>query len=203
MHKHYEELCALAATGQINTGDEGDLQEHLATCGECRAFLDDVVQVGMHAAPVVAASQALRASVQPPVGIRGRFLDRAAAVGLNLSPGPVLAESPQPGRRRDPVRNLLSVNSPPAWRVWQRIPPIQPLYAALALASCVVFGILGYVLGVARPVRIVAPVVAVSNSGTPSGPAVRIAQPTDPERAKLEQNLRTVSSQLAVAEAEK
>jgi hypothetical protein len=73
----------------------------------------------------------------------------------------------------------------------------------MALAGCVVFGILGYVLGVARPARIVAPVVAVSNNGTPSGPAVRIAQPTDPERAKLEQNLRTVSSQLAVAEAEK
>ena len=167
MHKHYEELCALAATGQINTGDEADLHEHLPTCSECRAFLDDVVQVGMHAAPIVAASQALRASIQPPRGIRGRFLDRAAAAGLNLSPGPVLAESPKPGWRGDPVRNLLNVNSPPAWRVWQRIPPIQPLFAAMALAGCVVFGSLGYMLGVARHrARIVTPVVAVSNSAT-------------------------------------
>ena len=132
MHRHYEELCALAATGQINTGDEADLHEHLSTCSECRAFLDDVAHVGMQGAPVVAASKALRARIQPPRGIRGRFLDRAAAAGLNLSPGPVLAESPKQGWRGDPVRNLLNVNSPPAWRVWQRIPPIQPLYAAMA-----------------------------------------------------------------------
>jgi hypothetical protein len=204
MHRHYEELCALAATGQIDTGDEAGLQEHLSTCSECRAFLDDVVHVGMQGAPVVAASQALRASVQPPLGIRERFLDRAAAAGLNVSPGPVLAESPKPGRRRLPVRNLLSVNSPPAWRVWQRIPPIQPLYAAMALASCVVFGILGYLLGVARhPARITTPVAAVSNSATPSGTADRIVQLTDQEKTKLEQKLRAVSGQLAAAEGEK
>jgi hypothetical protein len=203
MHRHYEDLCALAATGQIDTGDRTDLQEHVETCSECRAFLDDVAHVGSYAAPVVAASQALRASIQPPLGIRERFLDRAAAAGLNLSPGPVLTESPKPGWDRDSVRKILNANSPPAWRVWQHIPPIQPLYAAMALASCVIFGILGYVLGVARPARIVDPVVAVSNSGTPSGPADRIAQPNDQEKAKLELKLHTVSGQLAVAEAEK
>lgn len=204
MHRQYEELCALAATGQINTGDRADLHEHLSTCSECRAFLDDVAHVGMQGAPVVAASQALRARIQPPRGIRGRFLDRAAAAGLNLSPGPVLAESPKQGWRGDPVRNLLNVNSPPAWRVWQRIPPIQPLYAAMALAGCVVFGSLGYMFGVARhPVRIVTPVVAVSNSATQRDSADRTALPTDEEKAKLEQKIRTVSGQLAVAEAEK
>ena len=81
MHRRYEELCGLAATGQINAGDGADLQEHLSTCSECRAFLDDVVQVGMQGAPVVAASQAVRADIQPPLGIRARFLDRAAAAG--------------------------------------------------------------------------------------------------------------------------
>ena len=45
--------------------------------------------------------------------------------------------------------------------------------------------------------------VAVSNSATPSGPADRIVLATDQEKAKLEQKLRDVSSQLAVAEAEK
>jgi len=204
MHRRYEELCGLAATGQINAGDGADLQEHLSTCSECRAFLDDVVQVGMQGAPVVAASQAVRADIQPPLGIRARFLDRAAAAGLNLSPGPVLAESSKPACRRDPVRTLLNVNSPPVWRFWQRIPPIQPLYAAMALASCVVFGVLGYVLGVARhPARVITPVIAVSNSTTPGGPADRIVQATDQEKAKLEQKLSAVSGQLAVAEAEK
>jgi len=204
MHRRYEELCALAATGQIDTGDRADLQEHLSTCSECRAFLDDVVRVGMQGAPVVAASQALRASIQPPLGIRARFLDRAVAAGLNLSPGPVLAESAKSGDRRDPVRNLLNVSSPPAWRFWQRIPPIQPLYAAMALASCVVFGILGYVLGVARhPARGITQVVAVSNSATPSGPVDRVVLATDQDKDRLEQKLRAVSDQLAFAEAEK
>jgi hypothetical protein len=204
MHRRYEELCALAATGQIDTGDRAELQEHLSTCSECRAFLDDVVRVGMQGAPVVAASQALRASIQPPLGIRARFLDRAVAAGLNLSPGPVLAESAKSGDRRDPVRNLLNVSSPPAWRFWQRIPPIQPLYAAMALASCVVFGILGYVLGVARhPARGITQVVAVSNSATPSGPVDRVVLATDQDKDRLEQKLRAVSGQLAFAEAEK
>ena len=204
MHRRYEELCALAATGQIDTGDRAELQEHLSTCSECRAFLDDVVRVGMQGAPVVAASQALRASIQPPLGIRARFLDRAVAAGLNLSPGPVLAESAKSGDRRDPVRNLLNVSSPPAWRFWQRIPPIQPLYAAMALASCVVFGILGYVLGVARhPARGITQVVAVSNSATPSGPVDRVVLATDQDKDRLEQKLRAVSDQLAFAEAEK
>jgi hypothetical protein len=59
-------------------------------------------------------------------------------------------------------------------------------------------------LGVARhPARIVTPVVAVSNSATQRDSADRTALPTDEEKAKLEQKIRTVSGQLAVAEAEK
>src|SRR5260370_40434468 len=94
MHMHYEELCTLAATGQIDAGDRADLREHLESCSECRDFLDDVGHVGMHGAPMLAASRAERVDAQPPIGIRERFLERASAEGFKLTPGSAIACNP-------------------------------------------------------------------------------------------------------------
>src|SRR5581483_9507017 len=85
MHKSYEELCALAATGQI-TGDAMKLlDQHVKECSSCRVFLEDLVPLKAHVTPVVAGSRTH--SYTPPDGIRERFLQKAAAVGLNLNPG--------------------------------------------------------------------------------------------------------------------
>jgi hypothetical protein len=86
MHKSYEELCALAATGQI-TGDAMKvLDEHLKDCRRCRSFLEDLVALKAHVTPVVAGSRTR--SFPSPDGIRERFLQRAIASGLELHPGP-------------------------------------------------------------------------------------------------------------------
>src|ERR1700704_2715292 len=85
MHKSYEELCALAATGQI-TGDAMQvLDQHVKGCPSCRTFLDDLVSLKAHVTPVVAGSRTQ--SCAPPEGIRDRFLQRAASAGLELHPG--------------------------------------------------------------------------------------------------------------------
>jgi hypothetical protein len=86
MHKSYEELCALAVTGQI-TGDAMKvLDQHIKDCSNCRAFLEDLVSLKAHVTPVVAGSR--MQSRTPPDGIRERFLQRAAGAGLELRPGP-------------------------------------------------------------------------------------------------------------------
>src|SRR5277367_5245711 len=95
MHKSYEELCALAATGQI-TGDAMKvLDQHLRGCSSCRTFLEDLVPLKAHVTPVVAGSRIYPYTL--PEGMRERFLQRAANDGLELSPGPPM-ESPVPGR---------------------------------------------------------------------------------------------------------
>lgn len=85
MHKSYEELCALAATGQI-TGDAMKiLDQHIKECSSCRSFLEDLVPLKAHVTPVVAGSRTQ--SYTPPEGIRERFLQKAAAAGVRMNPG--------------------------------------------------------------------------------------------------------------------
>ena len=82
----FEELCALAATGQI-TGDAMKVLDlHVKGCPRCGAFLEDLVSLKAHVTPVVAGSRTH--SRIPPDGIRHRFLQRAASAGLELRPGP-------------------------------------------------------------------------------------------------------------------
>src|SRR5579864_160051 len=93
MHKQFEELCALAATGQIGGDAMMLLDQHLKQCENCRAFLQTILPLKAHVAPVVAASHAR--GYEPPDGIRERFLQRAASAGIALRPGPVLSISSQ------------------------------------------------------------------------------------------------------------
>src|SRR6267154_2840577 len=91
MHNQFEELCALAATGQIGGDAMMLLDQHLKQCENCRAFLQAILPLKAHVAPVVAASHAR--GYEPPDGIRERFLQRAASAGIALRPGPVLSIS--------------------------------------------------------------------------------------------------------------
>src|SRR5215470_17796229 len=88
MHKSFEGLCALAATGQITGDAMSVLDQHVKKCDVCRAFLQDMVSLKAHVAPVVAGSHAR--TLEAPAGIRERFLEKASAAGLKLNPGPAL-----------------------------------------------------------------------------------------------------------------
>ena len=89
MHKQFEELCALAATGQLSGDARMLLDQHLKQCDSCRVFLEGVAPLKAHVAPVLAASHAC--SYELPEGIRERFLQRAASAGIALKAGPVLS----------------------------------------------------------------------------------------------------------------
>jgi hypothetical protein len=142
MHKSYEELCALAATGQITGDAMRMLDQHIKECSSCRAFLEDLVPLKAHVTPVVAGSRTH--SYTPPDGIRERFLQRAAAVGLSLTPGPAIeiAESSEIAFEQ-PRRE-----SRTGFFHWFA----TPRFAVPALA-CVLCGVLGFTVAryTARP----------------------------------------------------
>lgn len=137
MHNQFEELCALAATGQISGDAMMLLDQHLKQCENCRAFLQAILPLKAHVAPVVAASHAR--GYEPPDGIRERFLQRAASAGITLRPGPVLTSSSESldSRRTNP----LAIQ-----------PKLDPLIRgsrnffrfAVAMAASILCGFVGY-----------------------------------------------------------
>lgn len=90
-HERFEELCALAASGQITSEGWEVLQEHLESCPSCAETLGDFGKIG-------ADLMAEFATFVPPgrlAEMRSRFLDRARQAGGNLSPYP-LPSVPKP-----------------------------------------------------------------------------------------------------------
>ncbi len=200
MHKSYEELCALAATGQI-TGDAMKvLDQHVKGCSSCRAFLEDLVPLKAHVTPVVAGSRIYPYTL--PEGMRERFLQRAANDGLELNPGPPMerpVSSPisAPQTRAGFFERFYASHSRPwAW--------FAPRFVVPALA-CVMCGALGF-LAAEHRVRpsldqlVVAPVQPSS---------VRTEQTSAEIEALRQHNndahsrLAAVSTELVHAEAQK
>ena len=84
-HEHYEELCALAASGQALQPDLADLKAHLETCPSCRGFADDFTQLSAQSLSMLAAK---RSQCQIPSGMTQRFIARARSEGIEMSRGP-------------------------------------------------------------------------------------------------------------------
>jgi len=93
-HEYFEELCALAATGQISEPDFIELQDHLEQCGDCRSAYTDFVDL-LHdklplAHPDVIGSARLPGFFSESSSYRERFLARARmeGVAVSLEPSP-------------------------------------------------------------------------------------------------------------------
>lgn len=81
-HEHYEELCALAASGQLTAEEEESLQQHLRGCRDCRCLASDFAQTS--ARLYVAGARKSVSSV--PDGMTQRFIARARGQGITISP---------------------------------------------------------------------------------------------------------------------
>jgi hypothetical protein len=81
-HEHYEELCAVAVSGQAGQSELDELKHHLSDCPGCRQLLTDFARVGAHAVPEIAEKHA---AVRVPDGMKERFLARAYSEGLFLN----------------------------------------------------------------------------------------------------------------------
>ena len=81
-HEQYEELCALAASGQASPGELADLRSHLESCPSCRSAAYDFNQVSAQALSQVAAK---RLHCQIPSGMTQRFVARARSEGIEMT----------------------------------------------------------------------------------------------------------------------
>jgi hypothetical protein len=95
-HEHYEELCALAASGQTSQPDLADLKAHFETCPSCRGLADDFTQLSAQALSMLAAK---RSQCQIPSGMTERFVARARSEGIEMSRG----TTPKRIRRNQPL----------------------------------------------------------------------------------------------------
>jgi hypothetical protein len=83
-HEHYEELCALAATGQASEMELQDLRSHLEECPSCRAAAYDFSTISSQGLATLAAN---RLHNPIPAGMTQRFLARARSEGVVISRG--------------------------------------------------------------------------------------------------------------------
>jgi hypothetical protein len=80
-HEQYEELCALAASGQASTDELADLRSHLEDCPSCRSAAYDFTQISAQGLSLVAAKR-LRCEI--PSGMTQRFVARARSEGIEM-----------------------------------------------------------------------------------------------------------------------
>jgi len=84
-HEHYEELCAVAASGQASEVELADLRSHLQTCPSCRSLAYDFTEIGAQGLSVLAAERQRR---DIPSGMTSRFVARARSEGIEISREP-------------------------------------------------------------------------------------------------------------------
>jgi archaellum component FlaC len=81
-HAYYEELCGLAATGQIPESEASGFLAHLGECSACRSSVEDFTQ----ASTLLAARDAEKKSMSGvPHGMTERFIARARSRGLSIN----------------------------------------------------------------------------------------------------------------------
>ncbi len=204
MHRQFEELCALAATGQISAQALPVLDAHVKECVECRTFLQEMAAVGKQVGPALAASRAR--DLEPPLGIRERFLERAAAAGLSLHPGlsMVSAEVAIP-------RAASALEAP------SRTPSLHPRAShgwasafrmAIPVAAALACGVIGYFVARQERATPIAPVTTEARLAAPpavSGDALAKRKIASLEAAGMEarQQIEAMSANLAGLAAEK
>jgi hypothetical protein len=99
-HQHYEELCALIVSGQASSAELQAYTEHAETCAECRRQRSDFAGIAQH---LEMSSSGQAPKHDPPTGMAERFVARARAEGVPLTPYASL----KPKLRQWPFRRAL------------------------------------------------------------------------------------------------
>jgi hypothetical protein len=98
-HQHYEELCALVASGQASEVDLLEWQEHAQGCADCRALRGDYAQT---ARTILVSEYKHAPRYDMPAGMTERFIAHARSAGLPLSGNKVERRPSVPSFRRIP-----------------------------------------------------------------------------------------------------
>src|SRR5947207_3327166 len=135
-HRQFQEMSALAATGQLGGAQMCELDEHIGKCESCREFLHSVAQIGVQAMPLLADRHSSTVQAVPPVGMRARFQSRIEAEQLKN----MVEAAP-----RSPLRAIKPPADPSADKNSRR--SLGLLRYASALAACLVIGAVGFYAG--------------------------------------------------------
>ena len=82
-HNSFEELCALAATGDLSAEEFGRLQQHLHDCPDCRQAYRDFHNL-VHSGLPAMAPPPRRMWRTGRTGLKRRFLERARKEGIEI-----------------------------------------------------------------------------------------------------------------------
>jgi hypothetical protein len=212
-HRRFEEMCALAVTGQLGGAQMCELDEHISHCGDCRKYLESVAQMSVHVMPLLSEKDASDLRVVPPPGMRDRFLARLAAVpGPGSGPGirsfrPTATAYPNlwagksvngvvPKEKQASLREAKSVFRFSSWR------PIA------VVTSCALIAGIAYYAGTrrtAQPTAQVTQVHPVVSSEPPIVATPEAYRVGDLERQKqeLETKLAAMKQELDTAQSER
>lgn len=216
-HRRFEEMCALAVTGQLGGPQMCELDEHIATCDSCRKYLESIAQVSVQTMPLLAEKHGPPPASEPPHGMRERFLSRLASEGsghngASLRASPITSLKPnfttmlretveQTGDRAKSAEKSRPKLSVSLWR-W-----------VAAVMGCLVIAAGGFYAGTRRTTQPPAQVTQAAPSGekttlpatTATPAAIEADRVGELERQKsdLEARLVSVKQQLATVEIQK
>src|SRR5215471_10721992 len=91
--EYFEELCALAASGQVSEQEFVELRDHMQHCAQCRSALADFTDLLHYKLPLAdpdpMSSSRLAGVFSENSSYRERFLTRARKQGLAVSDKPL------------------------------------------------------------------------------------------------------------------
>jgi hypothetical protein len=129
----YEELCALAAIGEVSPSEFEELQQHLAECSDCTQLYGDFRRITSHDLAMMAASKRADQTDEAADALDERellshLLDRAKheRAKRDTTPTPRLPDLEQPRLRERGLRVMM----------WLQRPALS--YGSLALILCLV-----------------------------------------------------------------
>jgi len=199
----YEELCALAAIGELSKSEFEDLQRHLQECGDCRELHADFRRLSADDLGLLAVREQLDRVPQEPAAeldqnaLLSRFLDRARREGK------IAAEVQLPLQRQ----------KPPLAATWLSnwLPRPMLAYAALAVVLCTATAICAYRLRDAQLSPAVAQLRSQLNAWKDKAQATTAAQQSaagllhqsESSREQLQKSLADLNAKLAADEIQK
>ncbi len=214
-HGRYEEMCALAAAGQLGGPQMSELNAHISTCNLCREQLRSFAQVSAQVMPLLAENGVPAADIVPPDGMRDRFLSRVASEEfvnkINEEPRlyPFVVKKPLRetfdkeggGKETTQVEPVLSERNsrlvPLLWR------------AAVVMAACVIVGTAAFYTGVwegkrttKSPSQLQAPSTEASARNSLVGNSDRLSQ-LEGQKSQLESTLAKLKQELSILHSEK
>lgn len=216
-HSRFEEMCALAITGQLGGAQMCELDEHIADCKSCREYLESVAQVSVQAMPLLADEHAPEPRILPPPGMRERFRARLESETNGSENVRAFRPFPMPDANarvasREPVKIGVQQNpSPPRISLFSSL-----LWRFVAVASgCVIIAAGAYYAGIRRNVQPSPQLTKLAQADPAVSSKLPTAEitpkPIEPDRvselerqkSELESQLVNMKQELATAETDR